>query len=151
MILSRAPCATDKNSKNRRRLYTPPRFFLKRLSEMPWGAPFPGCASTSSELLLPTPQTGHVRSSGISSDGVPGAAEIRPTSYTDNIYRRNHPSPPLFAKRFRGRFCCRPGRFGHSVSENYFTANSSIITFIAIFVDDRNHRRFPVRQKHPVN
>jgi hypothetical protein len=34
-------------------------------------------------LLLPTPQTGHVRSSGISSDGVPGAAEIRPTSYTD--------------------------------------------------------------------
>jgi hypothetical protein len=84
-------------------------------------------------LLLPTPQTGHVRSSGISSDGVPGAAEIRPTSYTDNIYRRNHPSA-LFAKRFRGRFCCRPGRFGHSVSENYFTANSSIITFIAIFV-----------------
>ena len=66
------------------------------------------------------------------------------------IYRRNHPSA-LFAKRFRGRFCCRPGRFGHSVSENYFTANSSIITFIAIFVDDRNHRRFPVRQKHPVN
>jgi len=99
-------------------------------------------------LLLPTPQIGHVRSSGISSDGVPGAAEIRPTSYTDNIYRRNHPSA-LFAKRFRGRFCCRPGRFGHSVSENYFTANSSIITFIAIFVDDRNHRRFPVRQKHP--
>ena len=27
MILDRAPCATDKNSKNRRRLYTPPDFF----------------------------------------------------------------------------------------------------------------------------
>ena len=27
LIFSRAPCATDKNNKNRRRLYTPPDFF----------------------------------------------------------------------------------------------------------------------------
>ncbi len=140
-----------KIAKKSARLYTPPPIFLKRLSEMPRGAPFRGCASLSGLLLdlfgiaLADAANGACPVVGNLLEGVPGAAEIRPTSYTDNIYRRNHPSA-LFAKRFRGCFCCRPGRFGHSVSENYFTANSSIITFIAIFVDDRNHLRFLVRQ-----
>ena len=63
--------------------------------------------------------------------------EILPTPYTDNIEAKS--SVPSFAKRFWGRFCCRTGRFSHSVSKNYFTANYSIIIFITIFVEDRNH------------
>ena len=155
MILNRAPCATDKNSKNRRRLYTPPDFFETALRNAA-GRSFSGLRLAFRAAPRPLRNCSCRRRK----PGMSGRRESPRTAFRARrksgrrpipiIYRRNHPSP-LFAKRFRGRFCCRPGRFGHSVSKNYFTANSSIITFIAIFVDDRNHRRFPVRQKHPVN
>lgn len=49
--------------------------------------------ANSSKLLLATPETGHARSSGLSSKGVPGWKSCR--RRIPIIYRRNHPSPLL--------------------------------------------------------